>query len=501
MIEAEYTQDLHLLKNALRNEGFRFILIGHNRHSLYTDLAAWLRTTFPDRKIEELRFSGKDYRQITDTLKDIGAGIVLIPDFDALFREENTAIRQAFNQRRDYFAAMPLALICFIQPANFRRIPSQLPDWWSIRSLEMDWKREAPDWVGEWLLPETEISTLGGDTREEKEAEISRLLRQLELAEPDNLTLFQDLTYQLGILNFKLANYDQALAYMNKLLEVNRKTRNLTGEMATLNSLGEIHLELSDYNKSFEFLQKSLRVGQVIDLPTEKAKTLTLIGQVWFEKGDHTAAMDFFSQSLLIQQKTGYKKGEWTTLNNISQIYEADSNYEAALIYLERALEISKEIDDWEGIRTILGNIGHICFEKGDYDLALSYMKQSLRISEEIGDRKSEGIILNNIGSLFSAKGDLDNALNYLEKSLRIKREIGDSFGMAATLNNIGAILFKEKSKPEVAIPLIIQSIAICNQIGSEKARVSEGLLAEIKHQIGEARFQEIVAQIKPEPM
>jgi hypothetical protein len=126
-MEAEFAADLHILTNALRNEGFRFVLIGHNRYSLYVDIAGLLRDTFVDRPFLELQLRNRTYRQIADEILAFPNGIILIPDFDWLFQPDNEAIRVAFNQRRDTFARLDIAFICFIGRTTGVTSPKKSP--------------------------------------------------------------------------------------------------------------------------------------------------------------------------------------------------------------------------------------------------------------------------------------------------------------------------------------------------------------------------------------
>ncbi len=241
-MEAHFPDELRLLGNALRQEGFRFILIGKNRYSLYRDIARWLRDTFAERPFLELRLRDKTYHEIADELRAFANGIVLIPDFDWLLLDENEPIRVAFNQRRDSLARLDLALVAFIEPDSYRKLPVKLPDWWSLRSLELDFYREAPDeGEGVFLNTDRKISSLGGQTAVGKRAEISRLEEQLALVSPDNKSLLLSLYNQLARLWYDLSEYGQAHQYLEQSLRISQEIGDKSGEGTTLNNLGAIY--------------------------------------------------------------------------------------------------------------------------------------------------------------------------------------------------------------------------------------------------------------------
>ena len=348
MMEADFENDLRILTNALRNEGFRFVIVGHNRHSIYVDVSAWLRDKFPSRKFTEIVFTNKDYRAIINAFNEVENGIVIIPDFDWLFREGNENLCTTFNQRRDALARKNVAYICFVQPSNFRLLPKRLPDWWSLRSLELDFHREELSTTIAFQNPDEDISSLGGNTREGKEAELERLLRQVEAINPENQSLLLSIYSQISKLYFDLANYETALNYLNQSLEIAQTIGDRSGEGTALNNL---------------------------------ATTA-------YAKGDYETALSYLQQSLKIQQTIGDVSGEGTTLNNISQIYDAKGDYEMALNYLNQSLKIRQIIGDISGMATTLHNMGGIAFGKKDWELAIPYFLQSYQILQKIGSPK-----------------------------------------------------------------------------------------------------------------
>ncbi len=531
--ETEFGDDLRPLSNALKGTGFRFILVGHNHRSIYTDTKAWVERRFPARPCLELPLFGKDYRAISDALNLFQQGIVLIPDFDWLFRPENTALLVAFNQRRDYFTQRDFAFLCFVQPSNLSLIAKKLPDWWSGRSLELHFQRDVAENALEFIQQQPESSSLGGETLQEKEAELTLLLRQLELVGPENRELLFNLHDQIATIFYKLARWEEALKHLESMLALSQETNDQKGLGMTLNNISQIHSDQGDYDTALRYLEQSLKITQAIGDRAGEGMTLNNIGHIYDAKGDYDIALWYLEQSLKIQQAIGDRAGEGTTLNNIattahakgdydtalqyleqslkivqaigdqegkgrnlnniSQIYKAKGDYDTALQYLEQSLKIQQTIGDRAGEGRTLNNIATTAHAKGDYDMALQYLEQSLKIMQAIGDRAGEGAALNNISQIHSVQGDYDTAFQHLEQSLKISQAIGDISGMAITLNNMGAILFKQ-NRLEEAIPLLLQAHQIFEKIGSPNVQESTKYLNLIYQQIGEARFKELAA-------
>ncbi|MEZ0484488.1 tetratricopeptide repeat protein [Fibrella aquatica] len=456
LMEDEFASDLRVLTNALRHDGFRFILIGHNRKSIYTDIATYLRNAFPDRSVNELALRGKSYRAIIDSIQAVQRGILLIPDFDWLFREENNELRVAFNQRRDSLARLPIALICFIEPGSYINVPNKIPDWWSLRSMELDFYRESSDTTLEPLESAQESSSLGGQTKGEKEDEIERLLQQVANTDPENQQLLGVLYNQIGKLYYELAIYETALTYLEQSLAIQQAIGDRSGEGTTLNN----------------------------------------ISQIFSVRGDFEKALTYLEQSLAIRQAVGDRSGEGTTLNNISQIYNARGDFEKALTYLEQSLAIRQAVGDRSGEGVTLNNISLIYMARGGYEKALPYLEQSLAIRQAIGDRRGEGVTLNNISQIYNARGDFEKALTYLEQSLAIRQAIGDRSGEGATLNNMGVIYFRHLPDINKAVYCFTKAHQLFIELNSPNVKITLGYLHEIIEEIGDVRYREILQQI-----
>lgn len=496
MIEPAFHDELALLKGALKQENFRFILIGHNHRSIYLDIKNWLSEQFPDRHLAEVIFRDKSYRQISDELSTIEKGIILIPDFDVLFRKENTAALVALNQRRDHFAKKPLAFLCFIQPSNFLKVPQKIPDWWSLRSLELEFEREVASEGFLELIPINESSSFTDLPLVGKETELMRLLDQLAVADPNNKVLLGNLNARIGQLYFYLGMYADALMYLEAGLNISKELKNQEEEISILNALGQVYYMGGDLNKAKYYFENSLYLSDNLNNPQIKISILNNIGLVFWKKYEYEKARDFFEQSLKSSQKTNYLQGENSALNNIGLIYEAERKYDKARKYFEKSLNIQRVIGDRLNEAATLNNIGETYLAQGHNDEAIYFFEKSFEISQELGDARGGGITLNNISQVYKNKRDYKLALNYLNKSLAISQKINDKLGEAVVLHNIGYLYFTQELYEE-ALPFFALAFKIGIQLSSPKAKITEKYLNAILSSLGEARYQEIISQIE----
>jgi tetratricopeptide (TPR) repeat protein len=469
----EFDDELQLLYNALNAEVFRFILISHNHTSIYHQVHKNLQEQFAQhRKIYEFSFAGKTPTDIRDMVLQLGKGILLLRDLEYLFREENNELCTYFNQRRDFFAKNPIAFVCFIEPSTFKQVLKKLPDWWSIRSLELELMEKNHRIDGVKMIWDSSYSSPYANwTQAQRDEEIARIERLIDQAEPENLNLLVRLYAQLGDLYFHSQDYQKASDYYQislKNLDHFDGLEKLKGEL--LNNIAGIYRARGDYDTALRYLEQSLAIQQQIGDRSGEGTNLNNISQIYHAKGDYNTALRYLEQSLAIHQQIGDQSGEGTNLNNISQIYHAKGDYNTALRYLKQSLTIQQQIGDRLGEGTTLNNISRIYHTKGDYDTALRYLEQSLAIQQQIGDRSGEGTNLNNISQIYHAKGDYNTALRYLEQSLAIRQQIGDRSGLCATLHNMATIYLQQKEDPEEYLKLEVMAHQMAQEIGDVNA-------------------------------
>ncbi|QKZ15053.1 tetratricopeptide repeat protein [Spirosoma sp. KUDC1026] len=492
-MEAQFDDDLRLLTNALRQETFRFILIGHNRYSLYKEIAARIESLYPIRTTV-LRLTGKEYRQIADDITGVKDGIILIPDFGWLFQSGNEDTCVAFNQRRDAFARLNIAFVCFIEPNEFAQVPYKVPDWWSLRSLELDFHRDKLEEVGSFQPAYLEeMSSLGGQTKEEKQTEINRLLQQIDTIYSENDFLLASNLFQIGRIFYDLFDYTEANEYYQKSLTIFRKIGNTFEECILLNNISQIHDAIGNYDLALSYLQQSLALQDDIGDSDLEASILNNIGQIYYVWGDYNTALEYLERSLSLTQD---KEKEGVTLSNIGNIYTHLGEYDKALEIFQHSLNIQIASRNLRGQGLALNNISQVYTSQGDYTNALACLHESLIIRQRIGDKKGIGSNLNNIGLIHYTYENYENALKYFQQSLEINQQIDNKSGMATALLNIGDLYLDWGQDIKRAISSLKRALELFKQLKSPSIKTVQKALDAIREQIGNERYNELIQSV-----
>ena len=244
-----------------------------------------------------------------------------------------------------------------------------------------------------------------------------------------------------------------------------KKQHNSLNIINIYNQLGIAYETLGEFQKAIYYHQKSLNIAQQIGNMKEIAESLQGLGNSYNYLGQRQKASDYIQRSLDIFRKIGDRNGEANSLKSLGNVYVFLEKYQQAFNYYRKSLDIFQKIGDQHGIGNCFGDLGIVYYSLGEYQNAISYYKKSLNIAQSIGDCDGEANSLNNLGYAYHSLGEYQKAINFSQKSLDIFQQIGDHYREAASLDNLGHA-YHSLGDYQKSIDFYKQSLAILQKIG-----------------------------------
>ena len=201
-----------------------------------------------------------------------------------------------------------------------------------------------------------------------------------------------ELFNSLGEIFAHLAEYDKALDFYERCLEIRLKTLGTKHpDVAySFNSIGNTIRKKGDYDKALVSLQKGLEI-RISIYGAEHfsvAKSKNNIGNALSDLGKLDEALEMYQQSLEILIKTLGTEHPLVanSCNNIGIIWNSKCEYDMALEYFQKSLRIKLKTFglDHSSVAVTYNNIGETCFKNGEYDKALDFFQKSLNIKLKI---------------------------------------------------------------------------------------------------------------------
>ncbi len=231
--------------------------------------------------------------------------------------------------------------------------------------------------------------------------------------------------HYLGSSHLALYNHRESLTFLNECLRLYRQQKNSSGEFDTLCDLGVLYERLGDFDKALDYHLKSLDIAQRINSAESEAKALNNIGAVYYGLRQYDEARQFYQKSLSLKETLPDKKSLAVTMSNLSSVYSSQGKHEEALALRKKVLEIRRELGDRQGECIVLRNLGSSAMRLNDFQNAKRCLLQSLKLAEALDDRRMQAVVHHDLGDFFAARRRYDKAKAHLCESLRLAEALG----------------------------------------------------------------------------
>ena len=273
---------------------------------------------------------------------------------------------------------------------------------------------------------------------------------------------------------------------MSKRIRNNTAIGDQSGIASNNGNLGNAYLSLGEYQKAIQYYEKGLELSTAIGDQSGIAIKNGNLGNAYLSLGDYQKAIQYYKKGLEISTNVGDQSGIASNNGNLGNAYDSLGEYQKAIQYYEKGLELSTAIGDQSGIASNNGNLGNAYLSLGEYQKAIQYYKKGLEISTNIGDQSGIAIKNGNLGNAYLSLGQYQKAIRCYEKGLELSTAIGDQSGIASNNGNL-ANAYLSLGDYQKAIQYYEKGLEISNNIGYQSGIASNnGNLANAYLSLGD---------------
>ncbi|BAZ37654.1 TPR domain protein [Calothrix sp. NIES-4101] len=228
----------------------------------------------------------------------------------------------------------------------------------------------------------------------------------------------------LSLIYSNLGEYDKALEFAQKRLNLAQSLKKPKLEADALISLGDVYENIQEFQKAIEITQQALKIARSINNSDLEAQTLKQISSIYTGKGDYQQALDSAQQILLIAEKTKNSTLKIDVLNLQRQVYTNQGNYKKALELFQNALSIAKQNSNFGSEWITLTEIGSFYKTLGDEQKSTEYFQQSLTLAQKIKNPQFESVSLFLLAYSYFGKDQPEKIIEYANRGLAILPKI-----------------------------------------------------------------------------
>ncbi|MBD3165454.1 tetratricopeptide repeat protein, partial [bacterium] len=216
------------------------------------------------------------------------------------------------------------------------------------------------------------------------------------------------------VYNFIFADYEGALNYYLRAMEIAQKRDLQDLTASALVGCGFVYRHREEYDESQQFFEQAAETARRTGDTANLISAVNEMGNIAWFTGNPEESLRLHMEALRLSEASDDKYSMGFVLHDIGFIYNQLEQYDSALVYYQRDLEVMKERNVTHGIAITMSNIAGIHMIRGQSDRALELQLEALEIARESGARRAVEHCYYNLAQIYDERNDPARAFTYL---------------------------------------------------------------------------------------
>lgn len=228
----------------------------------------------------------------------------------------------------------------------------------------------------------------------------------------------------MGYVQWRMGNYQEALKYFTEALEEVKKSNNETQMATLLNNLGLVHWRLENNEAAMECYREAALLAEKLNMYRLLGLTHTNRALILKEQRNFDEAFVHNNKAITIFKEHGEPEDLAIAYNNQGQIYRYGDQPDPALKFYKLSLDECFKTDYKEGMATAYQNLSTVYALKGDKAKAFDAAQKCLEISQKLNSKVRASEAYLELSKNHERFGRPDSALYYYKKHYEWERDI-----------------------------------------------------------------------------
>jgi tetratricopeptide (TPR) repeat protein len=283
----------------------------------------------------------------------------------------------------------------------------------------------------------TGICTNANGQLPDREA-VKEKLSNLQASSPNYQTdtLYIELLLELGF-QMRYFKADSLYVLADKALEYSQKTNYAKGECQALIRLGDYYSDKGEYNRAIDYYKKALQLAREIDNTGHLLRTLNNLAGEYAYIGDYAKALSGFLEGIALAEEADHKEMLSIMNENIANLYASQKDYDHSLEFFKKVIKINIEVGNEIDIAETLSNLASLYADMGNMDYAMFNINKGIAIFEKrkIDDWLAFAYEIK--GKIYLNQKNYKWALYWYKQSEMIHKKIDDERGKIDLYNGM----------------------------------------------------------------
>lgn len=218
---------------------------------------------------------------------------------------------------------------------------------------------------------------------------------------------------RISICYLKLKEYENALLYLNKALDIFEETGLKWQESYVYHDIGYTHILMDDREKALEYYNIALEIERETENKFIERITLNNIVALYNILEEEKKVLEFQKKKDNVQLEID----SFYSIYNKAVKLKNEKKYEEAKEKYIEALEFAEYIHSKEGKIYSKRRLGWVCYLLEQNEDSLKYNLEALEMAREIDDEHEISYALQNLGYTYYKIGETEKAVKSFEES------------------------------------------------------------------------------------
>lgn len=220
---------------------------------------------------------------------------------------------------------------------------------------------------------------------------LKNYLEAINSAEVLNDSTLLSITYNnLGDTFNSYDEYDKAIYYFEKALNIALEANLKTNELRIYNNIGNAYAGINDYDTALQFYEKGLELHKVIRPNTPPFQLIYNIGSLHAQFGNFNKAKAAFEESLEHCIRLNVYQGIYFNYEGLGKLYASVNRYAEATQYYNKALDVALKLNQSFFVLQLRERIYQNYKKVGNYKDALTQLELHKALTDSLSEINSK---------------------------------------------------------------------------------------------------------------
>lgn len=253
------------------------------------------------------------------------------------------------------------------------------------------------------------------EENEEYQKAADMLLSAIPQIPRDSVDDFCDIYSNLSVAFLRLGNYDSALEYGKKCLELDEQSGIEENISISLNNLAGICLTVKRYTLAEEYLKKGIESEERLKRDDKLAVRLGMLCEVYTQQKRIDEAIPLARRAMELDRKGGREDKMAIRLAQLGNALVLGKQLKEAESYLDEAYTLLTKYENYSSLCITDLALGQVKRGLGKRAEAEKYLKEAVEITRKIGQRTQLKDAYMELSRLYGEGKDYEKACHYLK--------------------------------------------------------------------------------------